>query len=321
MKKTLTILSLVFAAGQFYGQQQAQLSLYNFHPQLVNPSHTGIDRVATAVGGQRFQWIGIDGFPRTTVISLGYPVKLFGEGEATRASANSSFGLGATLVQERIGSLNTTGVFLDAAYATRVNNLHHILAFGLKFGGDFMSINMQELDVLHQDDALRNNYINKFVGNVGFGVSYYAKDFFVSVGLPKLLRTRLDDIENVNVGRQINHAYVYGGYNVELSADVSLVPTMNVKMAINSPISTETSLNLFIFDKFWTSAMYRLNDAVGLNFVMKINSQISAGYAYDYSISLENARVGSHELMVGYNVQFLSDRFKGVKTKNPKIWL
>jgi type IX secretion system PorP/SprF family membrane protein len=180
---------------------------------------------------------------------------------------------------------------------------------------------MQELDVLHTDDELRSNYVNKFIGNIGFGAAYYAKDFFISFGTPRLLKSSLGEFQNIKLGRQVNHSYLSGGYNVRITPDLSFVPTMNVKMAVNSPISTETNLNLFIYDRFWTSVMYRLNDAIGLNFVVKVNEQFSAGYAYDYSINIQSARGGSHEVMLGYNVQFLSDRFKGVKTRSPKIFL
>ncbi|MCI5056449.1 MAG: type IX secretion system membrane protein PorP/SprF, partial [Flavobacteriales bacterium] len=304
-KSTAILILMICLSSCVIGQQQIQSSLYIFHPQLVNPAFAGIEGDFTAAAGQRLQWVGIDGYPRSTMFSAGMPIFGKKSRRSTRGYSGlrrrTGIGIGLNIFQERVGNLRSTSFYTDVSYTVKVNRYGDKLSFGLRAGGDLVSLNYNDLFAIDESDYLKTrSYANKFLGNMGFGIFYHGNDWFVSIGTPKLLRSKLDEVDNVKIGRQVTHSYLSGGYSYDLSNDLKFIPTLNIKTAVNAPMSFESNLNFLYTDKFWFGLLYRLQDAIGANFLVAINKDWSVGYAYDYTISLQEAAFGSHELMIGY---------------------
>ncbi|MCI5058719.1 MAG: PorP/SprF family type IX secretion system membrane protein [Flavobacteriales bacterium] len=302
-----------------YAQQLSQSSLYMFYPQVMNPAYAGIGYTTSGMANQRFQWIGIEGRPATSVVSIGTPIR---KRKSTRSNkrgpkaAKTGLGVGMTLIHEKVGSLINSTIAADISYSLEVDQFNHTLSFGLRGVGDLVSIDYSSLYVLNVNDEVRNRtYINEFLGNVGFGIFYHGEDFIVSATVPKLLNSSLDVIDNTTIGRQVDHYFLSGAYSFLLTTDFQLVPSVNLKSTVNSPFSYETNLNCVYQELFWFGLLYRHQDAIGFNFSAKIKNSISLGYSYDYATNLENAIFGSHEFLLGYNIDWLGDRFMGTKYK------
>jgi hypothetical protein len=57
--------------------------------------------------------------------------------------------------------------------------------------------------------------------------------------------------------------------------------------------------------------MYRHKAATGLNIMYNISQNLRIGYAYDYQLtSLQKFSVGSHEIMISYDLRSKAKGFK-----------
>ena len=111
------------------------------------------------------------------------------------------------------------------------------------------------------------------------------------------------------------HLYLIAGYVFEINSLVQFKPSMVTKFTPNAPLSMDLNASFLFYDKFWVGAMYRLQESVGLNFVLYINDYLKFGYAFDFSTTdIQKYSRGSHEIMLGFDLnsqksQFYSPRY------------
>ena len=86
-----------------FAQQDAQFSQYMFNTMAVNPGYAGSKQVMTAMVLSRSQWLGIEGAPQTQTVTFHTPV------------ISKNIGLGFSLVNDKIGPMNETSLYIDFA--------------------------------------------------------------------------------------------------------------------------------------------------------------------------------------------------------------
>ena len=101
------------------GQTEEQSSMYMFNPLLFNPAYAGSRGSIHGVGIVRFQWVGIEGAPRSQFLSFDAPV------------ARQNLGLGLHASNDNIGAHSRTSVFADISYSLKLNKKGHRLNFGM----------------------------------------------------------------------------------------------------------------------------------------------------------------------------------------------
>ena len=110
---------------------------------------------------------------------------------------------------------------------------------------------------------------------------------------------------------QENHYYFFGGVVIKINPAINMRPSFMVKYVNNAPLSIEGNLSFLFYEKIWIGAMYRHQAAAGLNIMYNITENLRMGYAYDYQLtSLQKFSVGSHEIMVSYNLRSKAKGFK-----------
>jgi len=93
--KTISILLLGLSSFSLLGQQDAQYTQYIYNTTSINPAYAGSRDVLSIVGLHRSQWVGLDGAPRTSTLSLHSPV-----------GVSRRVGLGGSVVNDEIGPVN-----------------------------------------------------------------------------------------------------------------------------------------------------------------------------------------------------------------------
>jgi type IX secretion system PorP/SprF family membrane protein len=290
MKQVLLggLLTLLAISGQVYAQQEPQFTQYTDNILYYNPAYAGSRGMMNISALHRQQWIGIDGAPMTQSFQLHTPLKY------------ESVGLGMSVINDRIGPINQTWINADFSYSFKFRNGGK-LAFGIKGGINLLNGKLNQLFTIQANDpTLEQNYVNKVAPNVGAGVYYHSKHWFIGAAVPKLIEPKL----NNNAVRLIEKRHYYGmvGGYIKASRMLKIRPSAMVKITDNAPITVDGSLAFIFYDKVWLAGNYRLKEGAGLYVQLQLSHQLKVGYGCDITTSkLMRYNFGSHELMLSYD--------------------
>lgn len=302
MKKLALLLLFCSAAG--FAQQDAQYTQYMHNTININPAYAGSRGVMSIFGLYRTQWVGLDGAPETSTLSLNTPI------------SGSSLGLGFSLVNDKIGPTSENNFSADISYSIQTS-AEAKLSFGIKGSANIFNLDPNKLTMEHQGDPKFSNFKNKFTPNVGAGVYYHSDKGYVGLSVPNFIQTnRYDDNDYAIYKEKINY-YLIAGYvfNLDRYEMIKFKPAALAKMVEGSPLQVDVSANFLFNDKFAAGVSYRWSAALSAMAGFQISKSMYIGYAYDRETTkLNNYNSGSHEIflrfefMKGYN-RITSPRF------------
>lgn len=296
MKKILSILAVAALGVTSYGQQDAMFTHYAFNTLAVNPAYAGSRDALTVTALHRSQWVGFAGAPTTQTLTLHSP--LF----------NDQIGMGLSVLNDKIGPVNTTSVYADFAYKLQVSEKGR-LAFGLKGGVNLMQAGLTDLSLDEDNDAsFSGNIQSQILPNFGFGVYYYTTKWYVGLSTPKLLENDYktnSTTGNINAGNEKRHFFLIGGtvFNLDETGKIKLKPTTFVKVTQGAPVEADLTGMVIFDDKFEVGAMFRTGDAIGVLLGYNFTNQLRFGYSFDWSYANTTFKYngGSHEVMLRYD--------------------
>lgn len=273
---------------QSSAQQDPQYTQYMFNMQAVNPAYTGsIENTLSATLLARRQWFNIPGAPVTQTFSIHAP------------ALNNTVGIGAVIVNDKIGLSNATGLLASAAYHLRLKK--STLAFGMYFGFRQFRLDYSEAQtsVGNNYDPAFDNLVTQSKPMVGVGLFYYTGNFYAGFSVPQLLNTR-ENVSGVLV-KHFSHYFFNTGYVFDINPKWSVRPSIMLKYVETSPFSIDVNCNFWYDRKFGIGASYRVADSFDLLFEFQATKNLSIGYAYDLTLTrLSRYTSGSHELMLRY---------------------
>lgn len=322
MKKLITSIAiLLIATCGLRAQQDPAYSMYMFNGLFINPAYAGSHEVVNLMAIYRHQWVGMDGAPRTANLSVHSPFR------------KSQYAMGLIVSNDKIGLSNTVTVTPSFSYRIKIKESK--LCFGLQtsFAYFYRNNGQSELPTNTPDNTLALN-TNLFVPNVGFGIYWYGKKYFIGAAAPHIMPTALSGKTavlnyNSDVARVYNYYNLTAGYvfGKEMST-VKFRPTFLMKWQKGLPNNIpqfDFNLALLFIDRIWVGASLRTQgDAYTKNgkvmkfgpesFVgylqVKVTRQLQFGYAYDATISnLRTINSGTHEVMVAYDFMRNKKRF------------
>lgn len=299
MKRVVAFIVFIVGVFQSFGQQEAAFSHYSFNTLGVNSAYAGSRNALTVTGLHRSQWVSFPGAPQTQTITLHTP--LF----------KDNLGFGLSMLNDKIGPTQTSGIFIDVAYRMRLGYKGK-LSFGLKGGVNLRKVDLTEITTIQEDDPnFLSGISSQALPNFGFGMYYQLPKFYLGLSTPKLLQnTFLTDPENISpeLGKENIHGYLIVGGVVDVSKanGIQLKPSALVKYTSGAPIQVDLT-TLFYYNEFlWAGPMFRTGDAIGVLAGVNISEQFALGYAFDWSYANTTGRYnnGSHELMLRYDFIF-----------------
>lgn len=297
MKKIIiSVLSILSLYSIVNAQQEAMYTHYAFNTLAVNPGYAGSRDALTVTGLHRSQWVGFDGAPTTQTLTVHAPL------------LNNKLGAGLSVVNDKIGPLNTTSLYGDFAYKLPVSE-KGILSFGLKGGVNIMQGGITSLASNDENDvALTNNIQSKVLPNFGFGMYYSTTKWYVGLSTPKLLENDFktnSTSATVSGSSEKRHYYLIGGavFNLNESGSLKLKPSTFVKVTQGAPVELDLTGMLIIQDKIEAGLMFRTGDALGLLLGYNFSPQLRFGYSFDWSYNNTTFKYngGSHEVMLRYD--------------------
>jgi len=294
MKTIKIIAAVIFASLGFTStaQQEPQFTQYMDNMQYYNPAYAGSREMMNITALHRQQWAGISGAPMTTTLAMNTPLRY------------ESLGVGLSLMNDKIGPTNATWINADVSYALRFKKHGGRLSFGVKAGinllnGDLSALSKQD----DSDNMLNTRYQNVVQPNIGGGIYYHSKQWFVGLSVPKIVQN-VKDISNINYLDQRHYYLTLGGY-INASRMLKLRPSVMLKVTENAPLALDGSLAFIIYDKLWLGANYRLEESAGVFIQYQISNQFKIGYAFEMAThKLRTYNAGSHEIMLSYDFLF-----------------
>lgn len=293
-------------------QYDSQLSQYFMAMGYYNPAYAGVREDLNLLALSRLQWIGIEGAPKSFFIHADMPFKL----------GKTNHGVGLLIFTEGIGLFQNTHVNLQYAYKQKL--LGGTLSAGLQFGLVNQSFNGEKVfyptSQFHQqqDQAIPNVQVSGMGMDIGAGLYYTHKKFYVGLGVTHLNKTevRLDEYSSMYLSSTYN---LTGGYNIQLRNPLyELQPSVFFKTDMQS-FQADITARLVYNKMFNGGFSWRVNESVILLLGAKFGS-FHVGYAYDFPTTpILKGTSGSHELMVSYKLKLKKSKSGKNKHKSVRI--
>ena len=301
MKTKLLTLVLGLIGMMGYSQQDSQYTQYMYNTININPAYAGSREVLSIFGLHRSQWIGLDGAPTTNAFSINSPI------------GDSSFGIGLSFVNDRIGPANESAISADLSYFIPVSE-NYKLAFGLKGTANLFNLDVNKLKIQDQNDPKFQNLSNDISPNVGAGVYLYSDKFYAGLSVPNFFETNHYKDNSVSITQEKMHYYFITGYVFDIGSNLKMKPSVLAKAVEGAPLQIDGSLNFLIYDKLTLGAAYRWDAAWSALAGFQISNSIFIGYGYDRETTrLQNYNSGSHEIFLRFelfsNAKMLTPRF------------
>lgn len=286
MKRLITFV-LTFAFVYSANAQQDPQFSQNMHNKLyVNPAYAGSSDALCFGLLYRAQWTGFDGAPKTGVFSADAPIR----------AINS--GIGISVMTDKIGFENTLQAKLAYCYRFNIGATSK-LALGVDLGYiqkkiDGTFIFNDPGDPIIPTSAEKGSTIP----DIGGGLYFNSEKLYIGLSASHLTEPKIE-LSTINY-KYARHYYGMAGYKIELTPSLALTPSVFAKYD-GTTFQTDINANLYINDKVWVGASYRLEDAVVLMAGFKILQNLKIGYSYDLNTSnLNDYNNGSHEIFLGF---------------------
>jgi type IX secretion system PorP/SprF family membrane protein len=192
------------------------------------------------------------------------------------------------VVHDNIGDGVVQETYLDAVVSYTVNvSSDARLSFGLKAGGNMLSLDFSGLRNFDSEPVPSENIDNRFSPNFGLGAYYHTDRFYAGLSAPNLLQSEYfdnnqqdaNDVEFLSTER-INF-YFITGYVFDLNYNLKLKPALLTKVVSGAPLQLDLSATFLFNEKFSFGAAYRWDAALSGLMGFQLNQQLMIGLAYD----------------------------------------
>lgn len=299
MKKLLLTIGFALATLLGLAQQDPLFSQYMFNPLIVNPAYAGSREAISSTLLHRSQWVGLDGAPTTQTLGVHAPLN------------RKKIALGGLVVNDRIGPVNTFGIFGIYAYKLPLTNGK--LAFGLKGGLYNFAYNQSLINYQDQADPLsQTGTISRTTPSFDFGMYYSTNKSYVGLAITHLTKEafRLDvpELESRSVLQR--HYTLTAGKAIPISKMVVLRPSVFARTTGLDLLNADVNLSVLLNKKLWLGASYRSSKDLILLAEVNITKQFRFGYSYDLILSpLRNHSAGTHEVFLGFDIDLKRNKF------------
>lgn len=300
MKKiiAIAIFSCFLLTG--YAQQEQHYTQFMFNKLAINPAYAGSNDAACLTGIYRNQWMGIEGAPKTQMLSFNMPIM------------NQKVGVGANLIRNTIGIQQRITIEGDYAYRFRLDR--GILAAGISasirfLNNDYTDSSLKATQPITTDGSIPTSEQSKVVPNFGMGLYYHTDKFYIGLSAPRILQNNIDfdDVSTV-IDKEVAHLFLMTGFVVELNDNIDLKPQLLLKYASNSPFDADLNVMAIIKDKYSAGLTYRLGgsttgvgESIDIVAAAQLTDNFLFGLSYDITLSeLKDYNSGSLEAVLRY---------------------
>ncbi len=290
-----------------FAQQAPVFTHHSYTNMFVNPGYAGMGEGICLNGIIRQQWAGFkdaDGnqvAPETFLITGDAPVKFL------------RGGLGASIMQDKIGFFSDIGVNLGYSYHLDVGGANLGIGAALNFLNrtvDFSKFKPQTSG----DPALLTGSQSDMLFDANLGIFWQVpENYYIGISVTSLLQSRGKNLSDQASASFVGDRtfYFVTGYQFRFAGSPAyeFLPALSI---MTNTVSTQFNLSGTVSynNRFWGGVNYRFQESVGLMVGMTIKD-FRFGYAYDIN-TLGYGVPGSHEISLGYCFKINAD--KGIRS-------
>lgn len=297
MKKLTGIIILLFSLSA-YAQQDPLFSQYMFNKLVLNPAYAGSREILTIDMLDRYQWVGIDGAPRTFTVG------------AHMATRNRKVGLGFYAYRDAVGPTVNQGFM--ATYAYRLLLSKGSLSFGIQGGFKYFDFDWTQMNVEDPDYVFNPQDIQRFTPDANFGIYYQTNRFFAGLSSKQLFQNEYGQArqgEEVTYTKLLRHFYGMAGAAFPIAEKIVFRPSVLAKLVKNAPLQVDLNASIVFDNIFWIGVSYRTEEAIVFLTEFRISEKFRVGYSYDvYLNALQPHNSGSHEIRLGIDIDLYKER-------------
>ena len=297
MKKITSLVFLLISFSAF-AQQDPLFSQYMFNKLALNPAYAGSREILTIDLLDRYQWVGIEGAPRTFTVA------------AHMATRNNKVGLGVYAYRDALGPTINQGMM--GTYAYRLLLGKGTLSLGLQAGIKYFDFDWMQINVEDPDYTFNPQDIQKIVPDANFGVYYQTNRFFAGLSSKQLLQNEYGQatVDNkTTYTKLLMHFYGMAGAAIPMDDKIIFRPSVMAKFVKNAPLQLDINASVLFGDIFWIGASYRTEKAIVFLTEFRISEKFRVGYSYDiYLNELQPHNKGSHEIRLGIDLDIYNSR-------------
>ena len=328
--RTAFVVFAVFAMVNAGAQQRSHYTQYILNNYILNPALTGIENYTDVKVSLRDQWVGLEGAPRTTYLTIHGPIgkkdykttaTYFNvPGENPRGNAywenytasEPHHGVGLTVVNDKTGNFNRFSAALSYAYHLGLSPRTN-LAGGFSAGITTVGLNADGKAFFGPDPSdpavggAVAGELRKIKPDLSVGLWLYSADYFVGLSAQQVIPQKLafvDDATFETTGKMIPHIFLTAGYRFLLNEDINMVPSLMVKYvsgAFKSGYQGELNVKFQYRDLLWAGGSIRQFDGFAAMAGLNVGNTFNVGYAYDFTrTDLRTTSRGTHEFLIGF---------------------
>ena len=297
-----------------HSQQEVGFSQYFTAMGYYNPAYAGKSGDINVMMQSRLQWYGaINNAPSSAFVAADMPLNY----------QNIQQGVGIVVFYDKASSLyQRTNIAAQYAYKKKMGK--GILSIGLQAGQiseTFRGDSVRLSDMEGNDDIIARAAVNGKALDMAIGLFYSTEKYYAGIATTHLLAPKINMGENMEM--KVDRVYnLIAGYNIltrnplfELQPSLFLLT--NLQMAAGDITAR------VVYNKMYNGGLgVRINDKAGVNaviFYLGANiKRFRLGYAYDFPTSVIS-KIGSHELMLSYQVELEKPKGKRNKHKSVRI--
>jgi type IX secretion system PorP/SprF family membrane protein len=308
--KMMVAAAIMLCSVLSYGQQEAHYTQFMYNKILLNPGFAGARRTPSVSALYRNQWIGYGGHPTSYLVSF------------DAALGKNRLGTGLVLHRQTEGVITRSAANLALSYDI-INTKETTLRVGLsgtirEFRFDLLNPDVYIKD--RTDQSLNVNNPKIVNANVGAGIYFDNKTYYIGLSLPNLMKNPISLGNNTGanlLATEKRHIYVMAGGFFKLfdNNDLHLKPAIMYKYVPNAPFSLDANLSVMFQKKIMVGGSYRFGgkfqigdtksgggDSIDLLAFMQATDQLGIGLSYDFTLSqLAKYTNGSIELVARYD--------------------
>lgn len=291
MKKILQFIIFLTFCSNAIAQEIPVNNHYFLNPYVYNPAYAGYNTYTVAFLNHRRQWMGIEGAPVSSAITLHSPL-------------NKSIAVGFHVQTETRGLLTSSSAELGFAYRLNLST-NQYLKFGLSAGMGMSSTDLEELQSSNSNIPI-GLIDNSMYLQGRFGIHYQLKNFNIGFSLPSLFERDFIGAESFNeisINPLENYAIMTSYKFSNVTKSFSFEPFLLYR-GMGKDFRQLEATGVFNFNKIvWAGGSYRLDYGFTGLAGVKIKDFISIGYAYELSSAqVAGYTDGTHEINLSFKL-------------------
>lgn len=283
MKIILQYLLFITLTTSAMAQEIPLNSHYFLNPYVYNPAYAGHNGYTMAFLNHRRQWMGIEGAPVRSTLTLHSPL-------------NKSIALGGHISTESRGLLTTSSAELGMAYRLNLSKGHY-LKFGLSAGTGMSNLNLEELQ--NADRSIAFNPGDNYMFVQGrFGIHYQLRGFNLGMSLPTLFERDYISKESRIAIKPFENYVLMASYKFSNRDKSFAFEPFLLYRSIGKDFRQIEATGVFTFKNIvWAGGSYRMDYGFTGLAGVTIKDFISIGYAYELaSAQVSGFTDGTHEI-------------------------